>query len=1155
MEVLIKKTAQYILIFCILSICTTLNVVSQNTPTNATHLLSISEGLTAPFRIAVNSEGVIYVTDVRQNNVVKYDISFNLIGTLSVGSKPRSIAINSLDEIFIGDAAGIIYKLDELGNPEVFSTVPNHPLSMIFDKNNQLYIVDSKLKQVTVLDENGNFVRSIGAGDFVHPVAITYNSQNEKLFISEHGGIGDDIGWFNGYPLTKIWIFDTEGNEIGEIGEGGSDDGEFYKIQGTNTSQFGTFFVVDPYQADISIFDGNGNYLSRFGEYGSDIGNLNIPMDVVFDKQGRTIVTSMNTGTIEVYYVNEINPTYEITTTNSVICPGGNTDLSVDFTGTGPWTFTYTIDGLNPVTVTDTYSDPYVFNVTEAGLYEVTAMSDANLNAVDFSSKVTLTANPFPTSNIISEDVEICYGTSTDISINFTGVAPFRFRYTDGTTTTPYIVLDTNSYIINATGEATYQVTNLEGAGGCLAQDLSDIVNIGVNSLPSSLITSEDVVICEGSTTDIVIEFTGNAPWTFTYSIDGIDQAPVTTGDNPYLLTTGTEGVYSITALSDANNTGICMTGSTNISVTPLPTSNISSSDITICENESATVDIDLTGSGPWNLTYTIDSINPVTISDINTSTYTIDVQESGLYEVTAISGNACNGTIMSGNSNVIINHLPSSDFSLGSSTMFICEGDTKDLILNLQGEAPWTYTYTIDDLNPTTVVSNNSINTITASEVGTYKVVETSDANCTNFEATGSPTIRYKSSPTAIITSGDVTLCEGETTDIVVELTGTAPWSITYLKNGKNPTTVNTSINPFLLSASEAGTYTISQLSDANSIGTCLFGEATISVNEKPTSLISSIFGEICVGETKNIAIKFTGTAPWIFTYTVDGINPTTLTSSESTYMLNTAIAGTYEIIALADANCTGTSMIGSQTIIVNAMPIANLGQDISICQGEIATLDAGTFYDYSWNDGSTGQTLEVSTAGTYTVNVTDDNGCSDTDEIFVTVNPLPISDFSFTKNNLEISFSNYSENADSYLWDFGDNNTSIETEPVHNYQTPGTYNVSLSAFNDLCGDSIVVKTISIISSSAESTYSDDKIKVYPNPSEGLITIDLKNSIYFEINLEIFNLSGQRVYSKLLNSQNSEMHIDLRSLPKGIYTLNLISEYWIQSQKIILIN
>ena len=68
-----------------------------------------------------------------------------------------------------------------------------------------------------------------------------------------------------------------------------------------------------------------------------------------------------------------------------------------------------------------------------------------------------------------------------------------------------------------------------------------------------------------------------------------------------------------------------------------------------------------------------------------------------------------------------------------------------------------------------------------------------------------------------------------------------------------------------------------------------------------------------------------------------------------------------------------------------VNALPTVNLGKDTTICQGEKITLNAGTSSSYQWNDNSTFQTLEVSSAGLYKVTVTSANNCNAADSINV--------------------------------------------------------------------------------------------------------------------------------------------------------------------------
>lgn len=1184
------------------------NTNAQNTPTNVTHLLSLSNGISAPFRIAVKSTGTIYITDVSQNNIVKYDKSFNLIGAFNIGIKPTALAINSSDELFVGDSeTGIIYKLDGSENATEFSTVTNSASSMVFDKNNLLYVVDDKLKQVTVLDTDGIFLRAIGYGDFVQPTGITYDNINDRILVSEHGGIGDDVGggmMGGGYPLTKVWIFDTDGNELAEIGEGGSDDGQFYRIQGMTISQNGTIYVTDPYQGQISIFENNGVFLNKFGEYGSVSGKLNFPMDVKFDSQGRVLVSSMNTGAVEVYYVNEINPTYKITAVKEVLCPGENTDIRVDFTGTAPWTFTYTKDGINPVTITDTYSDPYIFNTTEPGLFEVTSMSDANYSTVDYSNNFTVTQNPFPTSEINSGDVEICKGTNTEVSINFTGVAPYTFTYTDGTTPVTIYNNELNPYNISTSENGAFEVTYLKGGGGCVGTSLTGVANINVNALPSSIITSEDIVICEGETTDISIDFTGTAPWNFTYAIDGVDQSPIITSDNPYTLTTGTEGIYSITALSDALNTGECFTDSVNISVTPLPTSNITSNNTTICKGESSDINIELTGTPPWNLTYTIDGVNPVTITDINTSPYFLTVQKAGLYEVIALSGNSCIGTEFNGNTQLTVTPLPTAVMTDGNDQYLVLEGETMDFSLELTGESPWTYSYVIDDENAIIVTTSNSSNTITGSLEGTYEVKEISDANCTNYRSEGYPEIKYDPSPTSFISSENIIICGEGSAEVQIDLTGNAPWNITYTIDGLNPIEVLANVSPYILSVSEPGLYKVSNLSDAYLDGIQMLGEVIVSVEPLPQVNLG-IDTAICQNESITLnagsfseylwnngstaqTINVDSEGTYIVSVTdanscessgeiIVSINPLPIVNlgndlsfcegesitidagSFSSYLwndgsttqtINVNSEGAYSV-SVTDANSCENS--GEIIVSTNPLPSVDLGSDIAICKNETITLNAGSFSGYLWNDGSITQTIDVDSEGTYSVSVTDNNNCTNTDEITISVNPLAVSDFTFTENNLEISFTNNSLNASAYLWNFGDSNTSTDVNPVYTYSSSGEYIVSLTAINNECGDSVSNKSVTAITTSIEDTYLKNNIAIYPNPSDGFININLGNINQVGLELEIRNFAGQRVFFKKIEPNQSAEIIDLSNQPSGIYNLNIISKDWIQTKKIIL--
>ena len=59
------------------------------------------------------------------------------------------------------------------------------------------------------------------------------------------------------------------------------------------------------------------------------------------------------------------------------------------------------------------------------------------------------------------------------------------------------------------------------------------------------------------------------------------------------------------------------------------------------------------------------------------------------------------------------------------------------------------------------------------------------------------------------------------------------------------------------------------------------------------------------------------------------------------------------------------------------------------------------------------------------------------------------PTALFSFAQNELKVTFTNASQNAQSYVWAFGDGQTSTANSPLHTYSSAGTYKVTLSAYN----------------------------------------------------------------------------------------------------------
>jgi len=169
--------------------------------------------------------------------------------------------------------------------------------------------------------------------------------------------------------------------------------------------------------------------------------------------------------------------------------------------------------------------------------------------------------------------------------------------------------------------------------------------------------------------------------------------------------------------------------------------------------------------------------------------------------------------------------------------------------------------------------------------------------------------------------------------------------------------------------------------------------------------------------------------------------------------------MAGAYKVTVTALTSCTVTK----KTIVkVNALPIAPItitdnsgiaNNDGIICNGANAILTAGGGISYKWSSGETTAVITKSTAGTYTVTVTNDNGCTGTNAATITVNALPtavitLTDNSGIANNDGIICNGATatltaSGGTSYIWSSG------ETTAAITKGTAGTFTVTVTNAN----------------------------------------------------------------------------------------------------------
>ncbi|SIS90996.1 gliding motility-associated C-terminal domain-containing protein [Chryseobacterium piscicola] len=155
---------------------------------------------------------------------------------------------------------------------------------------------------------------------------------------------------------------------------------------------------------------------------------------------------------------------------------------------------------------------------------------------------------------------------------------------------------------------------------------------------------------------------------------------------------------------------------------------------------------------------------------------------------------------------------------------------------------------------------------------------------------------------------------------------------------------------------------------------------------------------------------------ANYIFTYTNQAGNPIL---NPATYILNPGS----NIINVKVATSDGCFKNVILELVLNPKPSVTLPEDFDFCEGKSAILDAGSgFTSYIWNTGATTQTITVSTAGTYSVKVTNSFGCENTDSIVLSYSTLAqITAVNITGNTTTVVVStsgNYEYSLDNISW-----------------------------------------------------------------------------------------------------------------------------------------
>ncbi len=383
----------------------------------------------------------------------------------------------------------------------------------------------------------------------------------------------------------------------------------------------------------------------------------------------------------------------------------------------------------------------------------------------------------------------------------------------------------------------------------------------------------------------------------------------------------------------------------------------------------------------------------------------------------------------------------------------------------------PNTYTMTPIPFNPSNVVSIGSGATvnwtlldgtavgsgfsITVQPIQPTYYIASVEFECSNLIY--SDTVLVGISNTTLTSSSTDVLCNGGNTGTALaEVTSTfdpfnyvwenSTGTVLRTMNGVNATEDS-------IAGLVAGSYTVEM---TDSMG-CVLTEVIVIDEPAAIAVDTSHTDILCNGETNGTAsVVVSGGTP---AYSVDWNDPSHQTGNNASNLG----PGNYTATITDDNGC----IFDQDFIILQPTPLVLVATSVTdTCEQGKGTstvaVSGGTApYNYSWRPVSGNDSiLSGLLKGTYSVIVTDDNGCVDSAKTSVGNIPSPIADFQFTIQPDDIFkplvfFDNESEDANTYLWDFGDewNGTSTDTNPSYRYDTARTFPVILLAYGQYPG------------------------------------------------------------------------------------------------------
>jgi hypothetical protein len=638
------------------------------------------------------------------------------------------------------------------------------------------------------------------------------------------------------------------------------------------------------------------------------------------------------------------------------------------------------------------------------------------------------------------------------------------------------------------TSTTVYTVSS-ESATGCIDYDT---VTVTVNPIPVPVIyNSGPLSFCSGGSVILSTDTYASYLWSTTETTNAI--------------TVSSGGTYTVT-ITDVN--GCQNSANAGVTIFGLPTVN-AGTDFSLCPGDTGPLNASGASSYLWNVDVTLSQLN------IPNPDATPVVSPTN-YIVTGTDGNGCQDkdTVT-----VTFYTIPTVNAGPDGS---VCVGSPWPL--NATGTATsWAW-----NAHPSlsSLVINNP--TATPTSQTEYFVTGTDGNGCTNIDSVTISTINLPGISAGI----DKTICEGESVQIIATGGLNYEWDT-------DPTLSSTTIsNPFASPLTD-NTYTVTG-TDIN--GCSNTDMVTVFVNVLP-NVSAGVDTGVCTGSSIQLLATGASTYNWAANATLSSTiiaNPVADPTTPQTYF----VTGT-------DGNgCENSAQV---MVDIFPLPVVSAGPDVAICAGDSTQLNGTGATIYVWNFNSTlsdfviaNPWAEPTIDQTYYLSGTDANGCTNYDTVQVTVNPLPAAPV-ISLDSIFV-MSSYTTGNQWYL-----NGSPLvgETNDSVNYVVigvNGAYTVLYTDANGCEAFSTGSNIIFITDVGIEEPVSGFDVKLYPNPTNGLLNVELEEGVD---QLHIISLNGQVMYveNNLLDGIST---IDMKDFADGTYIIRLVKGDTVVTKRVV---